>query len=149
MKKNGLLEICATDTPLERIGGLDLLKTWLVRRKDAFGRKAVEYKLPCPKGLLIIGIPGTGKSLTAKATASVFQRPLLRLDAGRHGVEGTWSVDGNRMPLNLQRHGCTNDTCHKTWALEAVKVEPDRLVLDLPDEDEGSPRLVRLDFGRR
>lgn len=83
VKKNGLLEICAISETLDDIGGLDLLKTWLVRRKDAFGRKAVEYKLPCPKGLLIIGIPGTGKSLTAKATASVFQRPLLRLDAGR------------------------------------------------------------------
>lgn len=83
VKKNGLLEICPVSETLDNIGGLDLLKTWLLRRKDAFGRKAMEYRLPCPKGLLIIGIPGTGKSLTAKATAGVFQRPLLRLDAGR------------------------------------------------------------------
>jgi len=83
VKKNGLLEIWPVNETLDNIGGLDLLKTWLLRRKDAFGRKAMEYRLPCPKGLLIIGIPGTGKSLTAKATAGVFQRPLLRLDAGR------------------------------------------------------------------
>ncbi len=83
VKKNGILEICSVTETLDDIGGLDVLKTWLLRRKDAFGRRAMEYKLPSPKGLLIIGIPGTGKSLTAKATASVFQRPLLRLDAGR------------------------------------------------------------------
>ncbi len=83
VKKNGLLEIVNTPATLEDIGGLDLLKGWLTQRRGAFGRKAQEYGLPSPKGLLILGIPGTGKSLTAKATASVFQRPLLRLDAGR------------------------------------------------------------------
>lgn len=83
LKKNGLLEICSVVESMDNVGGLDVLKSWLLRRKDAFGRKAMEYRLPSPKGLLIIGIPGTGKSLTAKATASVFQRPLLRLDAGR------------------------------------------------------------------
>ena len=83
VKKNGLLEVCTTARSLTDIGGMDLLKAWLVQRKDAFGPKAREYGLPSPKGLLIIGIPGTGKSLTAKATASVFQRPLLKLDAGR------------------------------------------------------------------
>jgi AAA+ superfamily predicted ATPase len=81
--RNGILEISEVSETLADIGGLENLKAWLGRRKDAFGRRAVEYGLPTPKGLLIIGIPGTGKSLTAKATASVFQRPLLRLDAGR------------------------------------------------------------------
>lgn len=83
VKKNGLLEVQAATRSLDDIGGLDQLKKWLVQRKDAFGPKARDYGLPTPKGLLIIGIPGTGKSLTAKATASVFQRPLLKLDAGR------------------------------------------------------------------
>ncbi len=83
VKKNGLLEIVKTPATLEDIGGLDLLKGWLTQRRGAFGRMAQEYGLPSPKGLLIIGIPGTGKSLTAKATASVFQRPLVKLDAGR------------------------------------------------------------------
>jgi AAA+ superfamily predicted ATPase len=83
VRKSGLLEVCSLATSLERIGGLDCLKTWLVQRRDAFGKEAKAYGLPAPKGLLIVGIPGTGKSLTAKATASVFNRPLLKLDAGR------------------------------------------------------------------
>jgi ATP-dependent 26S proteasome regulatory subunit len=83
VKKNGLLEICEVKEGLSDIGGLDVLKDWLIKRKDAFSQRAVDYGLPSPKGLLIIGIPGTGKSLTAKATASVFGRPLLKMDAGR------------------------------------------------------------------
>ena len=83
VKKNGLLEIVPSAGCLEDIGGLDLLKGWLLQRRDAFSKRALEYGLPTPKGLMIIGIPGTGKSLTAKATASVFERPLLKLDAGR------------------------------------------------------------------
>jgi len=83
VRKNGLLEVCPSPASLDHIGGLELLKDWLRQRKEAFGPKAASYRLPSPKGLLIIGIPGTGKSLTAKATASVFQRPLLKLDPGR------------------------------------------------------------------
>jgi hypothetical protein len=83
VKKNGLLELIEATESLADIGGLDLLKDWLIQRKHAFSQKAVEYGLPAPKGVLILGIPGTGKSLTAKATASVFGMPLLKLDAGR------------------------------------------------------------------
>jgi ATP-dependent 26S proteasome regulatory subunit len=83
VKKNGLLEVVQVRETLNDIGGLDVLKNWLLKRKDAFSQRAREYGLPNPKGLLIVGVPGTGKSLTAKATASVFGRPLLKLDAGK------------------------------------------------------------------
>jgi AAA+ superfamily predicted ATPase len=83
VKKNGLLELINTDCSLASIGGLDVLKAWLLKRKDAFAQKAIEYGLPTPKGLLILGLPGTGKSLCAKATATVFNVPLLKLDAGK------------------------------------------------------------------
>ena len=83
LKKNGLLEIVATRESLDSIGGLDVLKAWLLQRRNAFSQRARDYGLPSPKGLLILGIPGTGKSLTAKATAAVFNVPLLKLDAGR------------------------------------------------------------------
>jgi len=83
VKKNGLLEVVTVRETLNDIGGLDVLKDWLLERKDAFSQRARDYGLPSPKGLLIVGIPGTGKSLTAKATASVFGRPLLKLDAGK------------------------------------------------------------------
>jgi AAA+ superfamily predicted ATPase len=83
LKKNGLVEVVQTSTSLDDIGGLGLLKEWLQRRAGAFSESAKTYGLPAPKGLLIVGIPGTGKSLTAKATAGAFGLPLLRLDMGR------------------------------------------------------------------
>ena len=83
LKKNGLLEIIGSAQSLAAIGGLDVLKDWLTKRREAFTPRAKAYGLPSPKGLLILGIPGTGKSLTAKATARVFGLPLLKLDAGR------------------------------------------------------------------
>jgi SpoVK/Ycf46/Vps4 family AAA+-type ATPase len=83
LKKNGLVEVVEATTSLDDIGGLGLLKEWLQRRAGAFSESAKTYGLPAPKGLLIVGIPGTGKSLTAKATAGAFGLPLLRLDMGR------------------------------------------------------------------
>ena len=83
LKRNGLVEVVEATTALDDIGGLDQLKSWLQGRRSAFEAAAKTYGLPAPKGLLIVGIPGTGKSLTAKATAGAFGLPLLRLDMGR------------------------------------------------------------------
>jgi len=83
LKKNGLVEVVEAATSLDDIGGLANLKEWLKRRAGAFSESAKTYGLPAPKGLLIVGIPGTGKSLTAKATSGAFGLPLLRLDMGK------------------------------------------------------------------
>jgi AAA+ superfamily predicted ATPase len=83
LKSGGLLEVIDTEATLDAIGGLENLKAWLIQRGEAFTERARTYGLPVPKGMLVLGVPGTGKSLTAKATASVFGVPLLKLDAGR------------------------------------------------------------------
>jgi SpoVK/Ycf46/Vps4 family AAA+-type ATPase len=83
IKKSGILEILEPNADMDRIGGLANLKTWLGRRRLAFGREAAAYGLPTPKGYLMAGIPGCGKSLTAKATAKILGLPLLKLDGGR------------------------------------------------------------------
>jgi len=84
IRKSGVIEWIDVDTDLNSVGGLQELKKWLNERKDAFTREAVEYGLPAnPKGLLMIGIQGGGKSLCAKAIASAYNLPLLRLDMGK------------------------------------------------------------------
>jgi hypothetical protein len=83
LKHGGLVEVIPASTRLADIGGLQHLKEWLQGRAGSFHSRATQYGLPAPKGLLIVGLPGTGKSLTAKATASAFGLPLLRLDMGR------------------------------------------------------------------
>jgi len=67
---------------LDAIGGLDELVSWLIERREAFSSEAEEYGLPRPKGILVVGVPGTGKSLTAKIISTVWGMPLLRFDVG-------------------------------------------------------------------
>jgi hypothetical protein len=83
IRKSGLLEYYPTDESLANVGGLASLKTWLDRRGHAFGEAARRFGLPEPKGLLLLGVQGCGKSLTAKAIAAQWRLPLLRLDMGR------------------------------------------------------------------
>ena len=83
IRKSGLLEYHATDQALTDVGGLTHLKKWLDRRKNAFSDAAREFGLPAPKGLLLLGVQGCGKSLTAKAIATSWKLPLVRLDMGR------------------------------------------------------------------
>jgi len=83
IRKSGLLEYHAPEQRLADVGGLANLKSWLDRRGTAFGEAARKYGLPEPKGLLLLGVQGCGKSLTAKAVAAQWGLPLLRLDMGR------------------------------------------------------------------
>lgn len=83
IRKSGLLEFYEADQGLDEVGGVDLLKGWLSRRKDAFTERAIQFGLPAPKGVLLLGVQGCGKSLCAKAVAKHWQLPLLRLDIGR------------------------------------------------------------------
>ena len=85
VKKAGMLEIVSFSETIDDIGGLDNLKDWLKRKAKVFANldKAIKFGVAVPKGIMIIGMPGCGKSLTAKATASLFEIPLVRLDVGR------------------------------------------------------------------
>ena len=78
-----ILEYWSVDETISKIGGVDNLKNWLKKRKTSFGVQASTYGLPTPRGLLLVGIQGTGKSLTAKAIANEWQLPLLKLDVGK------------------------------------------------------------------
>jgi len=82
IKKNGLLEFYPTQENISDVGGLKNLKNWLKKRSSAFSENAREYGLPQPKGILLLGVSGSGKSLVAKAISSLWQLPLLRLDIG-------------------------------------------------------------------
>jgi SpoVK/Ycf46/Vps4 family AAA+-type ATPase len=83
IRQTQILDFYPTTADITDIGGLDNLKDWLIRRGGSFSAKARQYGLPYPKGLMLVGIQGTGKSLSAKAIAHHWHLPLLRLDVGR------------------------------------------------------------------
>lgn len=82
LRKTGVLDYFDTAETMKDIGGLGRLKAWLESRSKAFSEKARQFGLPQPKGLLLLGVQGCGKSLVSKAVASLWQLPLLRLDVG-------------------------------------------------------------------
>lgn len=82
IRESGALEFYTTSETIKDVGGLKMLKAWLIRRQLAFREDAKAYGLPAPKGIALIGIPGTGKSLTAKMVASLWHLPLIRMDIG-------------------------------------------------------------------
>jgi SpoVK/Ycf46/Vps4 family AAA+-type ATPase len=85
VKKDGMLEIVNFKEKIDDVGGLNKLKNWLQRKSRIFKDldHAIKFGVDVPKGILIVGMPGCGKSLTAKATANLFEIPLVRLDVGR------------------------------------------------------------------
>jgi ATP-dependent 26S proteasome regulatory subunit len=83
VRKSGLLDYYATDENFANVGGLSVLKEWLSKRAVAFTDQARQFGLPAPKGILMLGVQGCGKSLSAKAVSSLWQLPLLRFDMGK------------------------------------------------------------------
>lgn len=83
IKKSGILDYFDINESLQNVGGMEHLKTWLKKRQSAFDYQAQKWNLEEPKGLLLLGVPGGGKSLTAKSIASLWNMPLLRLDVGK------------------------------------------------------------------
>lgn len=83
IKKSGILDYFPKNESLKDVGGMEILKDWLFKRQKAYEKKARDFGLQEPKGLLLLGVPGCGKSLTAKSIASFWNMPLLRLDIGK------------------------------------------------------------------
>lgn len=82
VENGGLLKYLKPDVTFDQLGGMEELKTWIHQRKRAYSKEAREYGIPFPKGCLLCGPPGTGKTALAKATAEVFGVPLFQLDIG-------------------------------------------------------------------
>ncbi len=83
VRKTGMLEFYPSASKLSDVGGLDLMKEWLTKRSKSFTDAAIEYGVPYPKGVMIIGIQGCGKSLVAKAVSTAWNLPMLKMDVGR------------------------------------------------------------------
>ncbi|MCE9558690.1 MAG: AAA family ATPase [Armatimonadetes bacterium] len=83
VRKSGLLEYYPPVSNIADVGGHDLLKDWLAKRRMSFTDKAREFGIPPPKGVLLLGVQGCGKSLVAKAIAASWNLPMLKLDVGR------------------------------------------------------------------
>ncbi len=101
IKKSGILDYFPKNEDLKDVGGMDVLKDWLFKRQKAYEKKARDFGLQEPKGLLHLGVPGCGKSLTAKSIASFWNMPLLRLDIGKvfQGLVGS-SEDNIRKAIS-------------------------------------------------
>lgn len=112
VRKSGVLEVCDTDLTMDDVGGYDNLKNWLEIRKTAFSEDAKLFGLPAPRGLLSSGVSGAGKSLVAKAIASYYQMPLIRLDIGSV-FSGTVGSSERKMREALK----TIDSVNKTVVL--------------------------------
>lgn len=91
IKKTEILEFVRSDLKMSDVGGLENLKRWLSKRNKSWLDSARKYGLPAPKGVLITGVPGCGKSLISKSISSMWQLPLLRLDMGKifRGIVGS------------------------------------------------------------
>ena len=95
IEQSGCLEYLEPSINIDDVGGLELLKEWLAIRKKAYGDDAKKRGIPTPKGILLTGVPGCGKSLTAKAIASTWGFPLVRFDIGAAFGSRVGQSEGN------------------------------------------------------
>lgn len=97
VKKSGLLELIDTPASLNDIGGLDVLKDYLLNKSRVIADlpRAIDFGVSIPKGVFIVGMPGCGKSLCAKASAALFNTPLLKLDMGSMMGKYVGESEGN------------------------------------------------------
>lgn len=98
IRKSGILDFYPVDEDFANVGGLDNLRRWLEKRGNAFSERAREFGLPMPKGVVLLGVQGCGKSLICKALASLWKMPLLRFDVGKifEGIVGSTEANIRR-----------------------------------------------------
>jgi SpoVK/Ycf46/Vps4 family AAA+-type ATPase len=135
LKRTDLLELIDTPPALDAVGGLGSLKSWLLEREAGFGERARAFGLPAPKGLLLVGVQGCGKSLTAKAVAQVWGLPLARLDFSALFAYGRSPEQSLRRVLRL---------AETLSPLVLWLDEIDKVFKSVSDEDSGSEELQRL-----
>lgn len=131
IRKTGILEYYDAREPMEDVGGLAGLKEWVRKRAGAFSREARQFGLPPPKGMLLLGVQGCGKSLCARAVSRVWNLPLLRLDVGR--------IFGSLM-------GSSEANVRRAMAL-AETLAPDILWIDEIDKAFAGSRSGEMDGG--
>jgi predicted kinase len=95
LKKEGILEYIKTEESMATVGGCENIKNWCLKRKRAFTPKASAFGLPAPKGIILMGVQGAGKSLLAKAIAAYWQVPLLRYDVGKSYSKWQGETEGS------------------------------------------------------
>lgn len=107
IKKGGILEVMNADVSFDDIGGMTDLKEWVSKRKNAFTKEARAYGLPSPKGVVLFGIQGGGKSFASKAIANELGCPLLRLDAGKlfGGIVGSSEANTRNVISQVEAFG--------------------------------------------
>jgi ATP-dependent Zn protease len=129
IQRNGLLEFSMPGLKMEDIGGLQNLKNWLIKRSDSWSEKAGKYNLPSPRGILLTGLPGCGKSLTAKAISTYWNIPLLRLDMG--ALYNSLVGVGAQFALSWHNLGCFSPFFPLLHAADAIC--PTELILASPN----------------
>src|SRR6266851_3957048 len=132
VRKSGVLEFFRAHEKMDDIGGLDQLKTWLKKRQAAFSEEARKFGLPRPKGILMIGIPGGGKSLTAEAVAP----SILWVDELEKGFSGTGSSNQSDAGTAARVFGS-----FITWLQE--KTSPVFVIATANNVDELPPEMMR------